>query len=334
MLTLSPQRGRRHRDVPLRVLTYHRVADPRGSELFDPRLISSTPAVFAKQMEYLARAGCAVPIESVVQAVTEGGPLPHRATLITFDDGYFDLAQHAFPTLQRLGLPAVVFVPTAYPDQPERIFWWDRLYRALRHSPRREVTCGALGPLPLGAWSERTPTIRRVHDHLKQLPPDRRWAALEELCHAHGERPVTAQSVLSWDELRAWAARGIAVASHSRTHPLLTQLPAQEAAAEIAGGQEDVQREMGYSHPVFCYPNGSVNADIVALLRGMGFVLGFTTESGGNNLARCEPLRLRRQSVYPRSVLPIFRFRLTRLGAAVDAWRHARPTRVYAGPSS
>jgi len=316
--------GEWRRHTSLRVLTYHRVADPAASALFDPRLVSTTPAQFARQMEYVARTRRVVTLGDAVRAVVERAPLPPKATLITFDDGYFDLAHHAFPTLSRLGLPAVVFVPTAFPDEPWRSFWWDRLYRALRRSRRTEVRCPGLPTVPLGPPAGRSEAIRRVHDHLKMLAPARLQAVLEELEREHESSPLLAHSVLSWEELRVWEGRGIAVASHSRTHPILTSLSLAEAAAEIDGAQRDIERHVGVAPPVFCYPNGSVEMRLVALLRDMGFALAFTTRSGGNDFGRCEPLLLRRQSIYRRSVLPIFGFRLTRAGAALDAWRDRR----------
>ena len=51
-----------------------------------------------------------------------------RVVVAFFDDGYLDFAEHAWPTLQSLGIPAVLFVPTAFPDHPGPGFWWDRLY--------------------------------------------------------------------------------------------------------------------------------------------------------------------------------------------------------------
>ena len=110
----------------LRVLTYHRVAKPNDTPTLEPRLISTTPAMFAQQMRYLARHYAVVSLEDVLHAVTTGMRLPKRAVLITFDDAYRDVGDIAWPILQRYQLPATLFVPTWYPAQPERALWWDR----------------------------------------------------------------------------------------------------------------------------------------------------------------------------------------------------------------
>jgi peptidoglycan/xylan/chitin deacetylase (PgdA/CDA1 family) len=61
----------------------------------------------------------------VVAALAERRPLPARTAVLTFDDGFLDFFAAAAPVLLRLGLPAMVFLPTkwlgktnAWPGQP------------------------------------------------------------------------------------------------------------------------------------------------------------------------------------------------------------------------
>jgi peptidoglycan/xylan/chitin deacetylase (PgdA/CDA1 family) len=94
----------------IRILMYHRVAtQPVGDQL------TVAPALFARQMEILARS-CRV--VSLDQAVAELGQERVRpAVAITFDDGYRDFLTQALPVLRRLGLPAAIFVTTRFSDQ-------------------------------------------------------------------------------------------------------------------------------------------------------------------------------------------------------------------------
>ena len=92
----------------LRVLTYHDLDPDSG---------------FAEQMELVARRYRVVSAEEVLEALGGGPPLAPRALLITFDDAYRSFETIAWPVLERLGLPAVLFVPSAFPGRPERVFW-------------------------------------------------------------------------------------------------------------------------------------------------------------------------------------------------------------------
>ena len=98
-------------DRTLRVLTYHKVNDLK------PNPITVPTATFARQMALLAELGYqAVSLDAVVDHYVAGAPLPRRAVLITFDDGYRDNLENAAPILLRHGYPAVVFVATDFLD--------------------------------------------------------------------------------------------------------------------------------------------------------------------------------------------------------------------------
>src|SRR5207247_5440377 len=107
--------------VLLPVLCYHHVG-PRSRGL--PAGLSVTPERFERQLDELARGGftCIAP-EDWLAWCLEGRPLPRRPLLLTFDDGYADLAKHALPVLERRRLPPVVFLVTAHLGGTSE---WDR----------------------------------------------------------------------------------------------------------------------------------------------------------------------------------------------------------------
>jgi peptidoglycan/xylan/chitin deacetylase (PgdA/CDA1 family) len=92
----------------LPVLLYHRVGPVRiGGH---PSLTVSLEK-FESQLRALDRQGFkGISARSWLAALTEGAPLPPRPILLTFDDGYSDLADNALPALQHLGWTATVFV--------------------------------------------------------------------------------------------------------------------------------------------------------------------------------------------------------------------------------
>ena len=89
----------------LRVLLYHKVNDVQGNPG------SVTPALFAEHMAMIAAEGYRpVSLGEVLEHLGDGAPLPPRATLITFDDGYLDNLVNAAPILAQHGFPAVLFM--------------------------------------------------------------------------------------------------------------------------------------------------------------------------------------------------------------------------------
>ena len=308
----------------LHVLGYHRVAEPNEASMLDPRLISATPQVFEHQMRYLAKNYQVVSMEEVLDATEKRVPLPERAVLITFDDAYIDFAAHAWPVLKQLRLPVTVFVPTAYPDQPMRAFWWDRLYRSFLTTSKSGLVSTPIGDLSLGTIDERRQNLRRLQNYVKTLHHAEAMAFVDEICCELDIERMVYKSILSWDELRQLAKEGVTLGAHTQTHPILTQLPHGQIRQEVMGSQQDLKRETGYELPVFCYPNGDCNDTVVNIMREEGFVLGFTMQDGHNHLNSADLLRLCRMSITRRTSPLIFRLRLLPLFNYVDRWRHRR----------
>lgn len=305
----------------LRILAYHRVAELRNTPTVDSRSVGATPEVFAQQMEHLARFYRVVSMHEVLEAVEEGRSLPKRAVLITFDDAYADFAEIAWPILKQLCLPATMFVPTAYPDQPERAFWSDRLYQAFAATSRTEINVSPLGQLPLLTLDQRRKNLRAIQDHLTRIPHHEAMRLVDSLSAELGPNCVQGGSVLTWEKLRELSSEGLTLGSHTRTHTIMTQTTPEQMREEVQGSQEDLQREIGACLPIFCYPNGNHNDAAVSVLREQGIRLAFTTLSGPNELGSVDPLRMHRTVIMPRTTPTIFWLRLWQLSIRLDAWR-------------
>jgi peptidoglycan/xylan/chitin deacetylase (PgdA/CDA1 family) len=279
-------------------------------------------------MEHLARFYRVVSMPEVLEAVEKGRPLPKRAVLITFDDGYADFAKIAWPILKQFRLPATMFVPTAYPDHPERAFWTDALYQAFAATTRTEIHVAPFGRLALLPLDQKRRSLRSIQDHVTMISHWKAQGLVDSVCSELGISRVQGGSVLSWDQLRQLAREGLTLGSHTRTHAIMTKITPVQMHEEVRGSQEDLQREIGACLPIFCYPNGNHNETVVSVLREQGIRLAFTTLSGPNDLNSVDPLRLHRTVIMPRTTPAIFCLRLLRLGARFDAWRDRKQRAV------
>ncbi|AKJ30624.1 polysaccharide deacetylase family protein [Caldimonas brevitalea] len=96
---------------PVSVLMYHQVGMfPRPKA---HRAAFCDVKRFAAQMAFLKWGGYSViSLEQAYRGLFEGAPLPARPVVLTFDDGYQNFKEHAWPVLQRHGFPASVFIVT------------------------------------------------------------------------------------------------------------------------------------------------------------------------------------------------------------------------------
>src|SRR5213592_2427699 len=106
----------------LRVLMYHKVNDLPENPLTMP------VSVFDEQMDQVRELGyTVVGLDAVLAHYAGGVPLPPKAVLITFDDGYHDNLDNAAEVLTKYGYPAVLFVPIGYLDDRQPLPHEERL---------------------------------------------------------------------------------------------------------------------------------------------------------------------------------------------------------------
>jgi peptidoglycan/xylan/chitin deacetylase (PgdA/CDA1 family) len=93
----------------VRILTYHRVGVPRSGLPYEALTVRADR--FRCQMKTLRRLGCTVVDMDAVAGWLDGGNLPgKRATVITFDDGYDDLYEHALPAMQAADVTGLIYL--------------------------------------------------------------------------------------------------------------------------------------------------------------------------------------------------------------------------------
>lgn len=108
------------RALSIPILMYHSVAEEDESAVRPYYRIAITPSQFLRQMMWLDEQGYrTTSLASAVELLQAGGGAVEKTVVITFDDGYRNFRQHAFPALERFGFTATVFLPTAsIADQP------------------------------------------------------------------------------------------------------------------------------------------------------------------------------------------------------------------------
>lgn len=296
-------RGRPGRIV---ALTYHRIDHPTARPHLWPGLISASPDAFARQMELVARRFVVIGMDQLLAIRRGERPVQPRTVMVTIDDAYADAAEHAWPVLQRVGIPATLFVPTAAPTMTAG-FWWDRLYHAISISKRRliEIEGGAHDLSRDGrpaAFAAAREAVRGQEHHAAMALVNR---LVEDLDVADAP-PET----LGWASLKLLAAQGLTLGAHTRSHPRLDKLSLPEATGEIAGSLQDLERETGSVLPVLAYPSGDHGAPATDASSAAGIVAAFTTRRAGIDVGSADWQRLPRVNVGGRTGIGLLRAQL------------------------
>ncbi len=305
----------------LTVLAYHRVLDlPAAGFDADRSNVSATPAAFREQMDHVRARFDVIDVDRLLAWLRGEGALPDRPLLITFDDGYRDNFEQAFPILREKRLPAVLFVTTGFVGS-SRPFYWDRVAGAFERTRRASASVAGIGALAWGSERDRDRALRAVIGRLKRLPNEEKEHRVDALVDALDiEAAPGADSLsLSWDQVREMAANGISIGGHTHTHPILSRLPLDEARAEIATCIARLEAEVPRSVPVFAYTNGlegDFGLEHERILAERGVRAAFTLLPGPASWAevRARPLAIRR--ILVRRDDHRFRFEARLAGAA------------------
>jgi peptidoglycan/xylan/chitin deacetylase (PgdA/CDA1 family) len=218
------------------------------------------------------------------------------ACAITFDDGWSDNHQYAFPVLIDTGTPATVFL-VAEMIGTDGKFWPERMARLLNTM----ADAGAHAWSGLHArWLREIPTRYRfsgtppTRDELAEIIkgaksfPDHeirhRLSALEQELGVAAPAAGNEASLLNWAQVNEMITSGLVEAgSHTCNHIRLSaDIPATLLEQEIVHSKELIWDNTRNEAKTFCYPNG-VMCDHASELVSRHYTGAVTTHGGWNS---------------------------------------------------
>jgi peptidoglycan/xylan/chitin deacetylase (PgdA/CDA1 family) len=267
------------------VLAYHRILPLPGANYpFDENVISATPEEFDRELRFFRRHLDVISVPELMAGYEDPGRLPTRPAVITFDDGYADNYEIAMPILRQHGLSACFFLSTQLVGTAE-VPWWDQVACCMKFA-RVEAIPSPFGgddpPYNLDA-SRKAASIRRFLQQMYRAPWPKAQESIARLREQtgvdpreHADRPL----FMSWEAARAMQAAGMELGGHTRTHPIVANLPDREAVRdEIQGCYDDLRDQAGVRPVAFAYPVGSrsgMSAIAEEEIRRAGFKAAFS----------------------------------------------------------
>ena len=268
------------------ILTFHRVR-PNSGEAFQPnRLLEITPEFLDEVLTALRAADIEIiPIGQVARRLTS--PAQHRFVALTFDDGYRDNLEHAFPVLKRHGAPFTLFVPSAFAEGRGEL-WWIAIENAIAKNARIELEIdGVLRDFDCATPEGKADAFEAILRYLlsRQTAAEFR-SIVRDIAFSYGVDMARQcrEVCMGWEELAAMAEDPlVTIGGHTVTHTILTKLTAAEASAEMEDGARAIEAKLGRRPAHFSYPVGSpaaASAREFGLAADVGFATAVTTRPG------------------------------------------------------
>jgi peptidoglycan/xylan/chitin deacetylase (PgdA/CDA1 family) len=253
------------------VLAYHDIV-PHGERASGDRSLHLPQAQFAEQLDALVSTHDVIPLESAL--ARRAGRRP--AVAITFDDAYQGAVTAGVSELARRGLPATIFVVTAYVNGGD--FWWDAL-----SAPGAEGPAPALRARALSECAGEDAAIRAMAQRERLAtatppPPFARGASERELTSAAHER-------------------GITLGSHTHSHPNLARLAPDALRNELEQPLGWLRERFADVLPMLSYPYGLSSPEVERAAAAAGYIAGFRIDGGSLPRGERSPLALPRLDV-------------------------------------
>ena len=256
---------------------FHRVLTEQ-----DPRWASCDPdytleaGLLDRCLAFFRRHYNVVSTGEVLAARRDGVPLPDRALLITFDDGWADNHAHALPRLRAANMPALLFAVADAIDRDEP-FFQERLIAAFRlgriRVPELAAAIAGAGHPPTLAPADSIDGLRKIIAALEALSPAQRGIVLAPFAQAldDGQRQMVDRA-----ELRELDAGGVAIGVHGKTHVPMTK--AEDLDAELATARQIVGGHLGAPTTTMSYPHGRYDREVLERTQAAGYELAFTSD--------------------------------------------------------
>lgn len=307
----AEKRWKRTPGARFAILCYHRIGTG-GIPLF-----SNLPSqVFEDEMRFLRRRYRILSLNEMCDEL-ENPTTGEQGIVVTFDDGYRDLYEHAFPVLQKYEIPATVFLPVTSIESGE-VPWYDRIFLALSILPAEqfEIELEGRRSFTLSSQKARIEAAAEIIGWLRTIPDGRR----REVCASLESGVPLPQDQLSnrmltWEQIRKMSARGVLFGSHTMTHATVSRLTSEERRYELLDSKRLLEERIGEPVSHFAFPFGKTadcGYEALQELRQYGYRSAVTT-TPGTNAPGDSLYELRRVSLGEEQHLPMFAFKICQL---------------------
>ncbi len=317
------------------IMTLHHVRPARRGQFQPNRLLEVAPAYFERVIRRLRRSGTdLVSLDEMHRRMTERD-FKKRFVCITFDDGYRDNLEYAYPILKKYEVPFAIYVATGFTDQVGEM-WWLALEQVIA---KNELLGLRLDDQDRWFNCRTADEKQAVYEHLywwlRRLKTDDelRQVVRELAARYHVDTSqYCAELCMTWRELAGLAVDPrCTIGAHTVNHVMLAKVTEQAVRSELENSRSVVEAALGVRPQHFAYPVGdrtSAGPREFKIAAELGYKTAVTTRPGAIFKGHADHLlALPRISLNGEFQRPRYA-RVLVSGAATSLWNGFRPINV------
>lgn len=200
------------------------------------------------------------------------------AAIISFDDGHYDIIQHALPILSALKLPFNVNIDTEILDtgRPQDFV---RVYDILNHSSLESFKSQKFMDQPIEI--DRGNPMKAENEFtevLSNLSPEQKREFTDELLTQAELDFDPFSKMLSKEDLKELQQYNVEFGSHSHTHAILPKAGPEQIRHELSHSKQVLENTLNSDISVLAYPNGKFNDKVKAMAQDIGYTIFLETD--------------------------------------------------------
>lgn len=232
------------------VLMLHRVVDSRSRIAANRDLEITADFLERTILEYQQEGYIFVNLDEVADII-EKGNTKHKFVCFTFDDGYRDNYEIAYPIFKKYNIPFTIYVTTDFYEQ-KALLWWYVL----------EDLC--VTDEEFLAYREKIFNLKtgQIESAFKEWFPGRNYSFAD----------TVNKMSLTVAQIRELSDSGLCcIGSHTVTHPRLDKLTSEEQRDEISTSKHKLEAVVIKQVEHFAFPYGYYNAATVPIVAECGY---------------------------------------------------------------
>ncbi|MCO4755778.1 MAG: polysaccharide deacetylase family protein, partial [Bacteriovoracaceae bacterium] len=245
----------------LYVINYHRLYRNPLETQFNTKVFTHTEEIFYEQIKWFKKNYDIFGEEDLIQHLEGNRPLKRRTVVLTFDDGYLDNYEIAYPILKAFNIPAIFFIPYNQVDRTS-VAWWDLLAYFVKNATVKAVciaqkwfdltqltdrdmaTCYLCWHYQLQSLNETGHFLQQWHTKLGVQTP------LEEI------EDLSQKEFMNWDQVKELSRNNITIGSHTMSHNVLANLILEEQERELVNSKALLEKKLDQEIRTVAYPVG------------------------------------------------------------------------------
>lgn len=262
------------------ILMLHRVVTQR-SVLADNRLMEITPERLEELiLKYQKLNYDFISLDELYQRHKNGRIKDKKFVCFTFDDGYIDNYEIAFPIFKKYNCPFAIYITTDLPDG-KALLWWYILEDILLNN--NEVTLGDGSFYICNTIESKNLTFRQIREKIFSLQNDNMNQVSFYLFQNYqfSFPDIVKDHALSWSQINELSESGLCtIASHSVSHAAFDRLTPGQIEYELMHSKQLLESHINNQVNHFAYPYGRYNNNTLKMIENAGYQTALLANGG------------------------------------------------------